>query len=165
VSDSQWLRFYADGGLDARGRRLEEILAWDDAALEAVHDYIQWLFPLPEPSAFNPAAPLPTHADIAAFRANPALRARLLAALARMRRFYGLAGEDAQAAGQRAWLTPGNHNFLRITRILRSLTLLGCAPEARALLGELERLAAGPAGTVIGERTLRFWREAVRLKL
>ncbi len=35
-----------------------EIWAWDDAALEDGHDFIQWLFPLPEPSAFVDDAPL-----------------------------------------------------------------------------------------------------------
>ena len=57
------LRFYRLEGPDARGRTLPEIWAWDAARLEGVHDYIQWLFPLPEPSAFNPHAPILTHGD------------------------------------------------------------------------------------------------------
>ena len=32
------------------------------------------------------------------------------------------------------WLTPGNHNFLRITRILRSMTLLGLGKRGRTNL-------------------------------
>jgi hypothetical protein len=40
-----------------RGRYLREIQEWPDDQLESVHDYIQWLFPLPEPSGFNVAAP------------------------------------------------------------------------------------------------------------
>ena len=35
-------------GRDHRGRSLAEVLAFDDSALEQHHDYIQWLFPLPE---------------------------------------------------------------------------------------------------------------------
>ena len=51
------LRFYGSGGTDHAGRTLEEILAWDDRHLEEVHDYIQWLFPLEEPSRANPCTP------------------------------------------------------------------------------------------------------------
>jgi Opioid growth factor receptor (OGFr) conserved region len=45
-------------GVDSEGRKLAEIWAWDFEELECAHDYIQWLFPLMEVSAFNPDAPL-----------------------------------------------------------------------------------------------------------
>ena len=60
------LRFYGLESGDARGRSLTEIWGWDDERLEQVHDYIQWLFPLREPSAFNPGAPVLTRAAISA---------------------------------------------------------------------------------------------------
>ena len=165
------LRFYT-GGTDDRGRTLDDILAWDDARLEAVHDYIQWLFPSPEPSAFNTSAPRLSAQDIAAFRDDPALQGRLLAAFRRMLEFYGfeLGGGDARpevletrgpTARARAWLTPGNHNMLRITRILRCLTLLGLTAHARAFLGALERLYDAGAAPAIGTVTMRYWRDAV----
>ena len=47
--------FYA-GGRDSQGRTLAEILAWGDDELEAVHDYIQWMFPTSRPSGVNPDA-------------------------------------------------------------------------------------------------------------
>lgn len=37
-ADDPIVAFYS-GGQDHRGRTLEEILGWSDAALEAVHDY------------------------------------------------------------------------------------------------------------------------------
>ena len=46
------------GGRDSEGRTLPGILAWDDDRLEAVHDYIQWVFPTRRPSGVNAAAPL-----------------------------------------------------------------------------------------------------------
>ena len=46
-SSDPLLRFYRLEGTDARGRSLEEIWTWEAGRLEAVHDYIQWLFPLP----------------------------------------------------------------------------------------------------------------------
>ena len=89
-ADSPLVRFYRGDAPDARGRTLDDILAWDDEQLEAVHDYIQWLFPLDEPSRFNPDAPLLTPADRVAFlqpplAGEPAPRARPHADLLRLR--------------------------------------------------------------------------------
>ena len=151
------LDFYEARAPDDRGRSLADILAWDDARLEAVHDYIQWVFPLPERSAFNPGAPLLTDADIAAFHDHPALHVALCKSLARMRAFYGLPGGKARQA---AWLTPGNHNLLRLSRILRCLHLLGLEHESHALLRDLEALYKAGAGAVIGAETLGYWRRA-----
>ncbi|HEX8915365.1 MAG TPA: opioid growth factor receptor-related protein, partial [Humisphaera sp.] len=62
---------------------------------------------------------------------------------------------------RRNWLTPGNHNLLRLTRILDSLRTLGLGPHADALLAALEGVYAEHAG-VIGPRTVGFWRSAGR---
>ncbi len=162
------LDFYDGKGTDNRTRTLGDILAWDDARLESVHDYIQWLFPLPEPSAFNPDAPSLTAADIAAFRADATAQRNLLAAFRRMLRFYGFALDDTvhpsadHATRTANWLHTGNHNLLRVTRILRCLTLLGLHAQASAFLTALEALQAGGASRVIGTRTADFWRRAVQ---
>ena len=166
------LAFYRGEQPDDRGRSLAAVQSWDDARLEAVHDYVQWLFPLPERSAFNPDAPLLEPADIAAFQGDAELRGRLLVSLRRMLGFYGLtlderAGEPGVtpaadfAQHARNWLRPGNHNLLRLTRILRCLTLLGLAGHARVLLACLERLDREHAGR-IGPVTMRYWRDAVQ---
>ena len=171
TADDPLLRFYRLDGTDARGRTLTEIWAWDAARLEGVHDYIQWLFPLPEPSAFNPKAPILTPETIAAFRADAQLRERLLRSLALMLDFYGLAldsvGNGAPwiepapgfAAKSRGWLHAGDHNHLRLTRILTSLRLLGRDDHSQALY----RCLAGIAGDhphAISATTLDYWRKA-----
>ena len=165
------LSFY-DGGADHRGRTLERILAESDAWLESTHDYIQWVFPLPERSAYNASAPVLTRSDIAAFHAAPELRARLLRAFGRLLDFYGFAMASDQpdrctitpgphhAQRTAHWITPHDHNFLRISRILRCLHLLGCPQAASAFLGVLEELARGDVGRTIGAVTLAFWRTA-----
>lgn len=61
----------------------------------------------------------------------------------------------------RVWLQPGNHNHLRLTRVLKSLCLLGREAEARALLSCLEEIAADEGREAISPRTLEFWRHAV----
>jgi hypothetical protein len=171
-ADDALLRFYRLEGRDARGRSLSDIWAWDDARLESVHDYIQWLFPLPEPSAFNPAAPILTEAAVEAFRADPHLGQRLLRSLTTMLDFYGFAlaagsggapriePAAAFAAKCRGWLHPGNHNHLRLTRILTSLRLLGLEAHARALYVCLADVARDHPHAV-SAATLAFWQRAV----
>jgi hypothetical protein len=161
--------FYS-GTPDAAGRTLAGILAWDDARLEAVHDYIQWVFPAREPSGVNPLAPLVTDATVRAFTGDAALRAGLRQALDRMLVFYGLTWIGDRVAidelrfpvRARVWLRPGNHNHLRLTRILKSLAALGLAAEARALQRcLLEDICAGPGDGSVSPRTVGFWRDAV----
>jgi len=53
ATPSPLVSFLGGRGPDAAGRFLHDILDWDNAALEATHDYIEWLFPLPTPSADN----------------------------------------------------------------------------------------------------------------
>ena len=163
------IAFYRDGARDDRGRTLAEILAWDDDRLEDVHDFIQWLFPLPERSGANPAAPTLDAGVIAAFHSTPVMRERLRAAFDRMVRFYGLAW-DASAAIVRApgfairaddWLWPMNHNHLRLTRILRSTLLLGLEAESKALFAALNAIYR-EYPTRVAARTHAFWSDAAQ---
>lgn len=168
TAESALVRFHAGVATDSEGRRIAEILAWGDSDLERVHDYIQWLFPLPERSGFNPHAPILTPADIAAFRERAELRASLHSAFLRLLAFYGFAEVKAEGGPEivrtaafplraQNWLRPGNHNLLRISRILRALTLLGLEREARAFLAALEALHAE-----VGPVALAYWRRAVQ---
>lgn len=159
--------FYS-GGRDTEGRTLDEIVAWDDARLEAVHDYIQWLFPTRRPSGVNLFAPLVSDDTVRGFEQDAALRDRLRRSLDRMLAFYGLRwnGErieiDSERFADRArvWLHAGNHNHLRLTRIMDSLATLGLRAEAEALRRCLiEEVAARHAGRV-SPRTISFWRQA-----
>jgi hypothetical protein len=165
---SQLIDFYRGTGTDTEGRRLDDILTWDDDSLEAVHDFIQWLFPLPEPSRFNPDAPLLTPEDIAAFRQDPALRANLRRSFERILTFLGLQETDGEVIegpnlAKRApdiWDYP-NHNWLRITRILRSLRLLGLEAESQALYRRLDDFHSRRKYPIDRE-TFRYWTGAVR---
>lgn len=168
---SQLISFYEGGGRDSEGRTIDEILAWDDEQLEYCHDYIQWLFPTDRPSAFNPDAPIVTLADREEFANRSELRGKLKRALLRMLSFYGFACIDAAAglrikpgsnwdARKRNWLTPNNHNHLRITRMLTSLVLLGLPVYARAFHVALDRLSHSPEGRAISATSLGFWSTA-----
>ena len=69
---------------------LSDIHGFDFHELEFNHDYIQWLFPLPEPSGANASAPLLSKDDIAAFASDESLRKALLQSFELMLQFYGL---------------------------------------------------------------------------
>ncbi len=165
------IRFYDGSGRDGAGRTLADVQALSLEQLEDEHDYIQWLFPLRETSQFNPAAPVADDAVVAAFRSRAGLRDALVDSLRVMLRFYGLA-ESAPPAGYRivtgptfaersaAWLTRGNHNFLRLTRILKSLSLLGERERAAALLACLTTVFE-QHGTTIGATTFSYWTAAL----
>jgi hypothetical protein len=169
MAASALLRFYRHEGPDHRGRSLRDIRAFDTGRLEGTHDFIQWLFPLPEPSGASAHAPILAREDIEAFAAGPALRAELLNSLDTMLAFYGLrrsgAGDAVTIdrgpgyAGRSAEWLDRPHNFLRISRILRCLALLGCRPEARAFLACLEEVFR-ENGWAVGSDTLGYWRRA-----
>ena len=63
---------------------------WSDDDWEGIHDFIQWVFPLKEPSQFNPEAPLLTDEDIAIFKADDELRGAVEASVHRFFKFLGL---------------------------------------------------------------------------
>lgn len=156
---------------DNQGRTLAQILAWSDAQLEAVHNYIQWLFPNARPSGPNPTAPLLNDEMIEAFASDPLLRTNLRSSFLRMLRFYGLdynvaTGQITRApnaaARQAVWLTLGNHNHLRITRILFCLRALGLQQEAQAFFQILNDICQNEGRNAVGAATLQYWRNASR---
>src|SRR4051794_27299067 len=89
--------YLAGTGRDGRGRLAADVLAFSDDGLEAVHDYIQWLFPLPTRSAAQPHSPVLMEAEIQAIKADPQAVETLRRAAERMLRFY----QDT-----RWWLSP-----------------------------------------------------------
>jgi hypothetical protein len=174
ANDIQILGFYSGTEPDHRGRYVHEIQAWPDDQLETIHDYIQWLFPLPERSGFNVAAPVLTRESIQEFRTQPDLQQHLRGSFLRMMTFYGLETHfGRQIAITRApnfatkatgWLSPGNHNHLRITRILRCLTVLGLEAEAKAFFGCLSEIYEDEQNKTlpaISDETMLYWREAL----
>jgi hypothetical protein len=166
---SQLIEFYRGQSTDSEGRSLRDIWSWNDASWEEVHDFIQWLFPLPEPSRFNADAPLLTPDDIAVFQNEKLLQTNLRKSFERVLTFLGLslAGDGAVVEGPNfsarvgeVWAFP-NHNWLRITRILRGLRILGLRNEAEALYRRLEAFYDNKRFPIPSD-TFRYWTEAVR---
>jgi hypothetical protein len=88
-----------------------------------------------------------------------------------MLRFYGLESVKAQDGSiriqmaiefperSRHWLTPNNHNHLRLTRIVENTRLLGLEDYSRGLFTILEKIALDHPNQV-SAWTVEFWRSA-----
>ncbi len=144
------LAFLTGDGRDPSGLTLDELLDSPDATLEDRHDFIQWLFPIDEPSRAVPGSPILTPDDIAMIRASGRALANLHAAAERMKRFYGRT---------HGWRVGHDHNHLRITRIIRSLRLLaGDAPADGFRAHILALLGSDRDG--VSKTTIQFWTTA-----
>jgi hypothetical protein len=168
-SSSPIIQFYANNAPDNRGRKLSEIWQQNYTWLEKTHDYIQWLFPLPEGSRFNPHAPILTTADIELFKSTEQLGLNLEKSFQLMLDFYGLKLEKAQmiiipsaafAERQKDWLHWGNHNHFRITRILKSLKLLGLGAYGVLFFNCLEKIFTIERGKIT-QLTFSYWKAAI----
>jgi hypothetical protein len=165
------LAFYSGWGRDNCGRTLTDIWQLELGDLEHSHDYIQWLFPLLEPSKAQPQSPVLTLSAVEVMRRSPNIQASLIKSARVMARFYGFiiledngrwkVAPSADLENRRhVWVTRRNHNFLRHTRILKSLTLLGLSPLAAAWLNCLELIYQSHAD-VIGPETYGYWQAGI----
>ncbi len=138
-------------GSDSRGRTLSHVLALEDTEIEATHDFIQWLFPLPVASSAQPSSPVLSPQELSAIAGDDVAVANLKLARGRMEQFYSRNDQ---------WLRWHDHNHLRITRILTSLRLIVGLDEARRFYAAIsDRLKTAPAA--INPRSLQFWAHAL----
>lgn len=115
-----------------RGDYADRIIGhWSDASLEAHHGYIQWLFPNGAASRFNSDAPVPSVFEVALIRTDATLRKTYLRGLWRILLFWGFHSTGQRIVRSSNWrarfenLAAHTHNYLRITRVLSSLSLFG----------------------------------------
>eukprot|EP01096_Ripella_sp_DP13-Kostka_P011294 TRINITY_DN4530_c0_g1_i1.p1 TRINITY_DN4530_c0_g1~~TRINITY_DN4530_c0_g1_i1.p1 ORF type:complete len:217 (+),score=88.75 TRINITY_DN4530_c0_g1_i1:316-966(+) len=115
--------------------------------LEQHHNYIQWLFPLREMGVNLMAEPL-TNEEAHAIRNDPVLIARAIKSLEMMLDFYGMSLTDNPITGPRVsrapnWLSRydhldrSQHNYLRITRILKFLADVGLERYQNPILAHI----------------------------
>lgn len=157
------ISFYLKESQNTDGRFLEEIWAWSDDDWEMEHDFIQHLFPLDQPSAFNADAPILDANTIRAWHLDKLLQHNLRTSYKRWLRYCGVERIDGRLELKdfkgNVW-GGFNHNWLRITRVLRCLTLLGLADEANEFFDLLMKLR--DSGKVaIGHDTFGYWQRAV----
>jgi hypothetical protein len=176
---SKLIDFYrGDAGTTESGHRWSDIVEnWNDLSLESCHDWVQWVFPLPEPSNFSDDAPLLTVDEAKVFRADPELQEKVTQSFLRFLKFVGLKARwvDVVEPGhwfvnpgpnfrqqQYIWLFP-NHNWYRITRVIGSLVCLGLEDTAASFYRCLMELKHdGPKVAAISNHTYEFWGNALQ---
>jgi hypothetical protein len=151
----------------------------NDELLENKHDYIQHYFPLMEPSSCNPDAPVLSKEDIEFLKNNTAAQWNLCRNFYRMVEFYftncrgHFYGNDFVITindsdgctdlchiNRPSWVAKNNHNYLRITRILKCLMLFGQEDLAKGFLFALINLS-NTDKRIIGRKTYEYWMKAV----
>jgi hypothetical protein len=143
---SKIVKFYNGDGIDDVGRTFEDVLALDDVEFEKCHNFIQWIFPLPEPSMAQPQSPVLTEEDIKIIASTQELKDRAI----RARERYSLFLDNTNL-----WHRFYDHNHLRITRAIRFLTLIELPDEAKRLYNQ------AIDGAKAGTRTEWYWKEAM----
>ncbi|WP_432414830.1 opioid growth factor receptor-related protein [Chromohalobacter israelensis] len=163
--DTPLIAFTRGEGSDHRGRTIHDLWALSPFWLEHTHDYVQWLFPIPEAGRFNEFAPLLSEADRAAFAADETLQAKQRHSLDVMLAFLGLTrcGLAIEALPElnmreHIWLKRGGHNHLRISRIIRSLHL--CHQPELAAAFQQAVIEIGTTRGVVAEQSVAYWRAA-----
>lgn len=154
------LAFYGEeDGPAGNGYTRKQLLAWSDADWEREHDFIQWLFPTDQDSLFNPDAPVLDHQTTSAFWADPLLRHRVGQSFDRWLAFCGVDRTESGLSFVRprpqVW-DRQNHNWWRVTRVLRSLTILGLTDQAVEFFLLLESVWSR-----VDTETWSHWRSAV----
>lgn len=144
------LSFLQDVGPDHQGRYLSDIWKFSDQQIETTHDFIQWVFPLAEPSSAVPDAPVLEPGEIELIhKSSPATM-------------------NLEKSGQwfldflarsKGWLRPHDHNHLRITRMIKSQRLLLgelAAESAKQRVLQMVKKANAP----VSDLTSDYWRAA-----
>lgn len=182
IKMSAIIDFYNGDGPDGSGRLIEETLNKPFHWLESTHDWVQWLFPLREESAFNPEAPLLTDEDVKRFDGIKlyeyykfCLPRNLQDAVNLFLNFLGIqctwysdsfdrmfskfSLSDSFDLQKYTWFE-FNHNHLRISRFLGFLSIIGSSRYAAELLAFMKKTAE-QHGVVLNPRSIEYWELAL----
>jgi hypothetical protein len=157
--------FYNQQITTQSGITLGDIWKFSESEYEGEHDFIQWIFPSDEVSTINSLAPTIKDADIKAFAMSCKLRLKLNRSFVQFLDFLGLKLRDNEVYVSDMGkyylrvLRP-NHNWQRITRVLRCLCLLGLKDKARAFFIFLEQTHTQHG---INPITFDYWKKALQL--
>jgi hypothetical protein len=176
-SDKLMLEFYRGAGKihsgDSNGKQIRDVFNFDRKEKEEKHNFIQWLFPLKESSAFNPDVPLLNDPLILLMKKDPIVQKNLQGSLDSMLEFYWLKWKDGSrreiiqkepfkeraVKSDEGWVSVNHHNFLRLSRMMKSLNLLGLENESLALRDCLMNIGK-EYPQHIPKETLEYWEKS-----
>lgn len=146
------LAFLEGRGEDGAGRTIDEYFTFDNDKWEECHNHVQWAFPSHIASRFNLNAPVVDMADFS-LRLTAVGHANLMTLVGNYLISLGFthdsggwhATHDWENERAKVWMTPYNHNYQRISRLLNLLSWLD--PELAAhLLNEFLDVATEMSG-------------------
>ena len=135
---------------DGRGRTLSMIMAFDDQAIENTHDFIQWIFPLDEPSRSHPGAPVLDLFEIEEIKSSDVALENLMQSADW---YFGFLQRHDH------WIRQYDHNHLRISRAIKSLRLLVSDEVADRYKAAILDFLGGNI-SAISERSRGYWLNA-----
>jgi hypothetical protein len=160
---SKIIEFYEDSGVPYDWEDI--IFNWDNDKLDKTKDVIDWMFPVPECSN----VPL-TQEDITLFKEDVDLMDRIERSLKKFLEFLGLSlvkfgsnwivAKSAEFSNRRGavWASH-NHNWVRITRVLKCLNALGRDDLSMAFFSCLRQLREREG---IGTASYSDWEDAIQ---
>jgi hypothetical protein len=129
------------------GKTISEIYTYTDQQIESEHTFIQWLFPLDEPSRNVRNSPVLGPDEIALIMESPTAQSILKKSADW---YLGFLSRNSH------WIKRYDHNHLRITRVIKSLRLLAGDATADKFKEDILRLL-GTNKTIIPRETKEFW--------
>lgn len=162
------IKFLAGKEIDNDGRCLAHYLDFSPEDWEAKHDVIQWAFPNHVQSKFHPSSPVVEvgrvmkHPDIHQAQANMATL--FFSYLSSLSIDLGEDEEFFLTKPNPYWLESGNHNHLRITRVIIALRLFKMDIIAEKF-GKFVLQLPAKYPYAINNTTVGFWHKALHDKL
>ena len=162
--DKKLLNFLYGNDKNFDNLYINDIWNFTNEQLEYNHKYIQWIFPIKERSKYNIFAP--KIYDIQKYL-DPIIQENIKKSFIMMLHFYGLKLEKNKIIQDiyfneisKKWLLKNNHNFLRITRILKCLRLFDLQEEAKMFFDCLYDIYLNNSD-IISDKTLFIWKTAL----
>jgi hypothetical protein len=151
------VKMFCEGAADERGRTLASLRDVSDQEFEASHDFIQTMFPLMEKSMHHKDSPVLTDDDVKQLIASRSAVSEMALNLIRLGDFLGVSPGRYDEAKQAWWCNDGNHNLLRVTRVIRSIRLFGSEVVSKQFCNIVTDIATKRG---VNETTKQFWWKA-----
>ena len=147
ISPNYILAFLEHRGLDYQHRTLREVWAFSDYEIEHTHDFIQWIFPTLEPSSNVIGSPKITACELELVCISNKATSSILHSAEWFTCFLERTGK---------WKQGYDHNHLRVTRMLKSLVLIGYRKKALELFKRLTNHEMNTEEINLSKTTLNF---------
>ena len=147
-----FVNFLTNKEPDFNNRFLQDIWEYSDIEIEHTHDFIQILFPLNEESnSVSHGIFLDSEEIIRNIKNNEAVKNNIIKS---SKWFLSFLARNSH------WKSKHDHNYLRVTRIIKSLRLLVSDQEANKFYESFMQLVDENLKSKINSTTLTYWENA-----